>query len=453
MSKILGPLFSFGGIGQVGKALIFSKWKGIRIARRHAIPSNPNSASQQVQRGLVSASMSAWSTSGLTDIDRAAFDFLAGLSHDKVTGYNSFLRDSLKISISGSSPAYSNSFGESAGGPRGLTWEDLGQQFSQASILSLCSVGGGVCLAGTGTGGKILRSVDSGLTWEDLGQQFSQASILSLCTVGGGVCLAGTGTDGKILRSVDGGLTWDDLGKQGNQASIFALIAVGGGVCLAGTGNDCKILRSIDYGATWSDPGVLWPDFYCYSLCTLGGGVCLAGTGYGGLVLRSTDSGENWTSLGKLAGESRVYSLIPLGGGVVLAGTGTHGKICRSVDYGETWADLGQQVAQASIFSFATEDGYIVVSGTGVGGKILRSVAALPSLFVSCGDGSLDVDMLFGLSPRALVSRVQGVFSVPDGGYLFDKSALVSGLEYYLKFESRTGDNVVVSGVYSYIPE
>ena len=123
-------------------------------------------------------------------------------------------------------------------------WSDLGRQFSQTDIYSLAYLGNGICLAGTATLGKILRSTDYGATWSDLGQQFSQTYILSLAYLGNGICLAGTATLGKILRSTDYGATWSDLGQQFSQTHILSLAYLGNGICLAGTYPLGKILRS-----------------------------------------------------------------------------------------------------------------------------------------------------------------------------------------------------------------
>ena len=169
----------------------------------------------------------------------------------------------------------------------GLSWSNLGQQFSQTSILSLYGFRSGICLAGTYPNGKILRSTDFGATWSDLGQQFGQAYIRSLYGFASGICLAGTGSDGKILRSTDFGATWSDLGQQFGQTNIRSLYGFDSGICLAGAGPDGKILRSTDFGATWSDLGQQFSQDYIDSLGYVSSGICLAGTDSDGLILRS----------------------------------------------------------------------------------------------------------------------------------------------------------------------
>jgi hypothetical protein len=50
MAKIQGPLLSFGARGQVGKAMVVSKWRGIAYARSYVVPANPRTTAQQANR-------------------------------------------------------------------------------------------------------------------------------------------------------------------------------------------------------------------------------------------------------------------------------------------------------------------------------------------------------------------------------------------------------------------
>ena len=178
----------------------------------------------------------------------------------------------------------------------GLTLVSLGQQASEQQVRSLAYLGNGIVLAGTYSGGKILRSTDSGETWADLGQQFSELSIPALASLGNGVALAGTGSHGHILRSTDSGETWADLGRQLSETYVRSFTSLGNGVVLAGTGDTGHILRSIDNGETWADLGQQFSETRIYALASLGNGVVLAGTGLGGKILRSTDSGIQATN-------------------------------------------------------------------------------------------------------------------------------------------------------------
>jgi hypothetical protein len=50
MAKLTGPLLSFGADGQIGKAMVTSKWRGIAYARQYVVPANPRTTAQQNNR-------------------------------------------------------------------------------------------------------------------------------------------------------------------------------------------------------------------------------------------------------------------------------------------------------------------------------------------------------------------------------------------------------------------
>lgn len=53
MATVQGPLFSMGASGQVGGAIVFSRWKGRPVVRELVVPSNPSTASQVSVRALM----------------------------------------------------------------------------------------------------------------------------------------------------------------------------------------------------------------------------------------------------------------------------------------------------------------------------------------------------------------------------------------------------------------
>jgi len=63
MPKTTAPLLSFGASGQIAKTAVFAKWKGRPYVRQYAIPSNPNTAEQQLTRGAFSFLQSVWKVS------------------------------------------------------------------------------------------------------------------------------------------------------------------------------------------------------------------------------------------------------------------------------------------------------------------------------------------------------------------------------------------------------
>lgn len=255
----------------------------------------------------------------------------------------------------------------------GISWSDLGQQFLQSQILCFCWLSDSIVLAGTGPSGKILRSVNSGISWSDIGTQFSQGTIRSLCYLGNNIVLAGTGAGGLILRSIDGGLTWSSLGQQFSQTAYAVLCSLGNGIVLAGSVSGGLIIRSSDYGLTWSSSGQLFGQSQFWGLCYLGHGIVLAGSQNSGYILRSIDYGLTWSFIDLSIGEFKIAWLSYAGDGFVLAGTGAHGFIIRSFDYGLTWSSSGQLFGQDTIRYIHLVDGVRFLAGTQSGGLVLYS--------------------------------------------------------------------------------
>lgn len=63
MAKLIGPLMSFGARGQIGKAMVTSKWKGIDYARQYVIPANPRTTAQQANRTRFALLREMWKLS------------------------------------------------------------------------------------------------------------------------------------------------------------------------------------------------------------------------------------------------------------------------------------------------------------------------------------------------------------------------------------------------------
>jgi hypothetical protein len=89
MARVTGPLFSFDAGGTLGKAVVFSRWRGRNYVRRHAIPSNPRTALQMGYRALF-----AWIASQYGDmeiVDQNLWQPLAMV--DNVTKLDAMIRD------------------------------------------------------------------------------------------------------------------------------------------------------------------------------------------------------------------------------------------------------------------------------------------------------------------------------------------------------------------------
>lgn len=54
MAKTTAPALSFGASGQIAKTLVYGSWKGRAYARRHVVPSNPQSSEQTLTRNCFS---------------------------------------------------------------------------------------------------------------------------------------------------------------------------------------------------------------------------------------------------------------------------------------------------------------------------------------------------------------------------------------------------------------
>lgn len=194
-----------------------------------------------------------------------------------------------------------------------------------------------IIVAGTRNLGHIIRSVNDGDTWSDLGQQFSQTGIWSLCAVDTGIVLAGTGTGGLLLRSTNNGATWSNIGAiASGESYIMALMNMGNGVAVAVTNPSFKVVRSTDKGATWGTPADISADSTPYGIISLGGGIGLIGSSVGN-IYRTTDYGANWSPLGTVGGiTTAIYKFVYAGNGDVLA-IYNAGYVARSRDLGATW--------------------------------------------------------------------------------------------------------------------
>lgn len=64
MPKVTGPLLSISARGQIAKSHVFATWKGVKYARQHVIPANPNTDPQKYQRQFFSNCSSMWNYMG-----------------------------------------------------------------------------------------------------------------------------------------------------------------------------------------------------------------------------------------------------------------------------------------------------------------------------------------------------------------------------------------------------
>lgn len=60
MARVDGPLMSLDASGTIGKALTFSKWKGVNYVRQRVTPYNPQSTGQTTHRTTFSDAVALW---------------------------------------------------------------------------------------------------------------------------------------------------------------------------------------------------------------------------------------------------------------------------------------------------------------------------------------------------------------------------------------------------------
>ena len=95
MAKVTGPLFSITARGQIGKALIYSRWKNIDYVKQYAVPTQPNTPAQLAVRDKIRQLANIWSHPDRPLIIPIFHDFwgLNVMMHElTMTGYNHFIR-------------------------------------------------------------------------------------------------------------------------------------------------------------------------------------------------------------------------------------------------------------------------------------------------------------------------------------------------------------------------
>lgn len=91
MAGITGPLLSLGASGQIGKTLVFGKWRGVGYVRQYVIPANPRTAAQTLNRDLFATIRSMFKISG--PIARAPFDAFA--TGRPLLGVNQYMKSNI----------------------------------------------------------------------------------------------------------------------------------------------------------------------------------------------------------------------------------------------------------------------------------------------------------------------------------------------------------------------
>lgn len=92
MAKVVNPLMSMSASGQIGKSLVYFKWKGLDVVRSYAIPANPKTNSQMTQRGYFTSAVNLFHSVAFNELDRSALNFSATLDPKPQSGFNKFVQ-------------------------------------------------------------------------------------------------------------------------------------------------------------------------------------------------------------------------------------------------------------------------------------------------------------------------------------------------------------------------
>lgn len=95
MAKLTGPLLSFGADGQIGKAMVTAKWRGIAYARQYVIPANPRTTAQQANRTRFAFFREMWKLAPA--LVREPFDAFA--TGRKFLGFNAFVGENNRLGV------------------------------------------------------------------------------------------------------------------------------------------------------------------------------------------------------------------------------------------------------------------------------------------------------------------------------------------------------------------
>lgn len=93
MAKTSAPLLSFDADGSVAKTVVYSRWRGIRYARRHVVPANPRTTAQQTTRNTFATLREMWKLAPVLVI--APWNAFA--TGRQFLGLNAFIGENLRV--------------------------------------------------------------------------------------------------------------------------------------------------------------------------------------------------------------------------------------------------------------------------------------------------------------------------------------------------------------------
>ena len=87
MARVTGALFSMDASGQLGKALVYAKWKGRQYCREYVVPENPHATKQVNVRDAFSLTVIEYQ--GLSAPDQLLWDAYA--KPFQMSGFNKYM--------------------------------------------------------------------------------------------------------------------------------------------------------------------------------------------------------------------------------------------------------------------------------------------------------------------------------------------------------------------------
>jgi hypothetical protein len=92
MALVNGPLFSLDASGAVGKAIVFTKWKGRNVVREYVSPANPKTIAQQASRVMMRAINLLWHSADSTDRE----SWVADAAARNISPFNALAGENLR---------------------------------------------------------------------------------------------------------------------------------------------------------------------------------------------------------------------------------------------------------------------------------------------------------------------------------------------------------------------
>jgi len=95
MARVKAPLFSLGASGTVGKAIVYSVWKGRDYCREYQIPENPSTTLQTNVRAAWDLLVTAWQA-----LAPATWDIWDTFAEQfSMSGFNQFMSRGMKAYV------------------------------------------------------------------------------------------------------------------------------------------------------------------------------------------------------------------------------------------------------------------------------------------------------------------------------------------------------------------